>query len=178
MSNTLTLRSSLKPALKRATLYRGSLLACLGICLLLFGGISLTATTLARWGLLVMGAGLALITTGLLPYQRLTRLEIQPHELLLIPDTGVRFSQHRKPCFTIPWTSIEKTAYIDQPSHYGIAICLKHPIPEKVIVHDPSFRFQQMLQKCRSSHSCDIFVPYFSKRSYEEMLDFFCESAK
>lgn len=171
-SHTLTLRSSLKPALKQSALYRGTLLAFPGICLLLFGGIFLKETSLALWGFPLMGAGLALITAGLLPYRRLTRLETVPHELLLISDMGVRYSQNRKPCFTIPWSSIAKTAYLDHPDHYGIAIWLERPISRHCTILN-SASLDATFKIVQSRDRCDVFLPYFSKRSYQDMLDFF-----
>lgn len=148
MNQNLCLRSSIKPALKRSLLFRGTLLATLGIALLIYAGLTLSVATLEHWGLPIFGISLALITAGLLPYKRLTRLEMHPHELLLTSDHEIRFFQKRTLCITLSWENIEKIAYVDHPSRYGIALWLKNP-------------------------DSKVFFPFFSERSYHEMIDFF-----
>lgn len=162
MNDNLRLRSSIRPALKRSLLFRGTLIASAGIALLLFASLTLPVTSLAHWGIFILGISLVLITAGLLPYKRLTRLEIQPHELLLT-NQEISFFQNRIPRLTLLWSNIEKTSYIDHPSQYGIALWLKNP--------DPAL--ENMIQKCRKRYGCDLFFPFFSARSYREMIEFF-----
>ncbi|MCE5318367.1 MAG: hypothetical protein LLG04_13535 [Parachlamydia sp.] len=163
MIETLRLRTSIKPALKKALLFRGTLIATAGIALLLFAGLTLPVASLERWGLFILGIALLLITVGLLPYKRLTRLEIQPHELLLTTNQEISFFQNRIPRLTLIWSNIEKSAYIDHHSQYGIALWLKNP--------DPAL--ENTIQKCRQCYGCDLFFPFFSARSYQEMIEFF-----
>lgn len=158
MSQTLHLRSSIKPALKKKLLLSGTLVASAGILLMLVSGLALSVETLEVWGLPVLGISLAMITAGLLPYKRLTRLEVQPHELLLTADHEIHFYYNHRPCFTLSWDNIAKTAYVDHPSHYGIALWLKNP--------DPA------ILKCYNRKDCDLFFPFFSPNSYQEMVNF------
>ena len=45
-------------------------------------------------------------------------------------------------------------------------------MPEKAVVHDASFDAEAFQNKSRKKQGCDFFLPYFSKRSYEELLEF------
>ncbi len=166
--NSLILRSSIKPALKRTLLLRGTLLAFIGMSLLLSTGIS---SIEQKWGLLALITALVLVTTGLLPYRRLTRLEMNPHEIL-ITENGICFSRRRKPCFTVPQASIDRMEYRDSLSQYGFAFWLKNAAPEKVTIHDRSFDWEKFTQQCLSQYGCAVFIPYFSKRSFDEMQEF------
>lgn len=167
----LLLRSSVKSTMKRFVLFRGTFLAGLGAALMLFTGAFLPRGTLALWGLLCFGIGLGLITLGLLPYRRLTRLENKPFEILLSQGLLSFISKGIKK-FSVPFASIEKTGFVDDRHQYGICLWLKKPAQEKVIVHDPGFDMAAFQNKSKAKHGCDLFLPYFSKRSYEEMRDF------
>jgi hypothetical protein len=148
----LVLRSSIRPSLKHSLLQRGTFLGFIGGLLFLLAGIFLPLPQLSIWGLPVLGAAFALITAGLLPYRRLSHLEMHPHEISLT-EQRLRFSRSGKPSFTLPLSCIKRIDYRDAPRHYGIAIWLKNPLPAK--------------------EGCDIFLPYFSKRSFDEMKEFY-----
>lgn len=156
------LRSSVKPSLKQHFLWRGSLLGLFGIILILFGGTFLKVHTLSIWGLPLLAGGFLLITWGLLPYRKLTILEIKPHLLELHPNFFL-LTMHGKPRVSVPWSRVEKAEFVENASRYGIAIWLKNQ-GEKTIVYDPKITFDK---------EGYLFLPYFSERAYREFIDFY-----
>lgn len=164
MNEGYKLRSSIRTSLMRFVLMKGTAIALIGALLLLYGGIFLPVDVLSIWGFPLMLAGGGLIAAGLLPYRLLSRLERKPDELIVNTNELILISQGR-PCLTIPCQSIARTAYIEYGRCYGIAIWLKTPIPEKVIVHTSRFpkRYQKNTHKY---YDCTLFLPYFTERSF------------
>lgn len=156
---TLKLRSSIKPALHRYVLFRGTSLAFIGAILLLYHGIFVRAEELGSYGFLVITLGIGLIALGLLPYRRLTKLEKEPHEIWIIEDSSVCFRSRGKNIVSIPLNMIKKVEHLDEGREYGIALSMQ-----------PSFLDGRELQQIsKKSKGCDLFLPYFTKRSFDEL---------
>lgn len=167
----LILRSSLSTALKRRVLFRGTALACLGATILLLSGIFIPAVTLGIWGFLIITFSAALITIGLLPYRKLTFLEVNPNKLV-IDHRMVHFLEKEKEQLSIPLSVIKKIEFFQKGELYGIGLKLEHPLSEKLIVYDPHFDLSGFQKKARQGFNFDLFFPYFTKRSYESWIDF------
>lgn len=146
----ITLRSSIKPELMRKLLFKGTLLAGIGAVSILLAGLFLSPDYLAIWGLPIFLIGMGLITIGLLPYRRLKRLELNPHKLIIRPSESVQLLIKGKTVLVIPWNEIAKIEYEDHETNYGIRFFFK------------------------SSENIPIFIPFFSRRSYQTLLD--CQS--
>lgn len=165
----LTLRSTIQPALMRSSLMRGTCLAALGASTLLAAGGFLPSDQMTVWGLPLFLTSLTLITWGLLPYRRLRRLEMQPYQLT-VDDEWLHFTAGGRRRLSIPWASIAKLDYCGKKRNYGIGIVLKKPLPEKIIVHGTNTGFSKT--PWLTSAGCDIFMPYFSARSYQTLVDY------
>ncbi len=167
--SVLTWRTSIKPALMRSLLLRGSLLAGAGALLLVTAGAFLPTAHLKIWGLPLLIVAFLFITIGLLPYRRLTKLEVQSNELHY-DGTSLLFVSKGKPVLRIPAASIAMLCYREEDPHYGLCIQLKTPLPEKVIVLQARFDLKGMLSASRQCMpGCDLFFPYFSERSCNEL---------
>lgn len=149
----------------RHALMRGSLIAALGIALLVYAGAFIPAATLHIWGWLIYAFGIGLITFGLLPYRRLSRLEKKPHEIIVDDKDRLLFLLRGRKTFSVPTQSIDTIEFAPEKYMYGIAINLKRPIEGKVIVHDSSFNMQRFMDASQKKHRCDLFLPYFTNRS-------------
>lgn len=121
----LTLRSSIKPALMRHILMRGSCISGIGVIILLLSGAYLSPDHLKIWGLPIFIAGIALITWGMLPYRRLRHLELHPYRITVDAEGSLQFSKDSKPIFTTPIEAIAQINYIEKKHLYGIEITLK-----------------------------------------------------
>ncbi len=169
----LTLHSSIKPSLKKNKLLQGSILAILGVSLWLYCGIFLSINILSTWGWLALMMGGVLITFGLMPYRQLTRLENNPHQIVVTDLEELYFSISGAPVFTIALENIEEMAYLDDDKRYGIGLWIKKPIIKNVHLLNPSLNFDAYLKNTQKQYFCDIFLPYFSKRSFQEFEDLY-----
>lgn len=163
---TITIRSGVLAPVMRQALMRGSLLAGIGVLSLLIGGAFLPVDLMKVWGPFLFLFGVALITWGLLPYKRLKRLEENPYTLTGEGTSWLHFSARGKALFSIPIVSIDHIDYLDQGNVYGIAVLLKEPLIQKLVVDDPNFDLGDFRRRSLKTHSCDLFLSYFSKRSF------------
>lgn len=166
----MAIRSSIRPELKRQVLMRGSMIGGCGALLLLATGVFLPLSLLKIWGWAIFLIGIGLITLGLLPYRKLTRLESKPQTIEMKED---RFSltSNQKPLFTVPFSAIEKMAYINTSSDYGIAIWLHNPLTDKIVVHSEKFDIEKYRELSQRKFGCDLMLPYFSQRGFDELQE-------
>lgn len=170
-NETVTLRSSVLPELMRQTLLRGTVLGVIGALTLLFGGVFIPIQEMKVWGPFLFLFSVAMITLGLLPYKRLKRLEEKPNTITIEGEEWLHFSAKGKPLFKIPIPSIDHISYIDK-NHYGIAIFLKDPLPKKLMVQETHFDLAAFYKRSLSQHQCDLFLPYFSQRSFYALQEY------
>jgi hypothetical protein len=164
----LKLRSTVKPELLRHKLFQGTFIGGAGALVILIEGTTFPRELLKIWGLPIMILGFLLISIGLLPYRRLTRLETKPHELT-IDEHSVIFSRWGKPLLKIPLKSIEKSEYLERAHLYGLGIHLKQPVSKKIAILQPGFNISSFIAKSTTDFGCPFFFPYFSKHSCHEL---------
>lgn len=168
MKEVFTIRTSISPGLMRKTLFKGFFTGMLGIISLLYAGVFLPVDVLRVWGLPIFLFGIGLIIIGLLPYRRIARIESKPSTLTVDNLEALEFSSGGKLKFSLPLEIVSKIAYLASPKNYGLGIWLKDHALEKVIFFEPSF-------KVRTDYGADIFLPYFSQRSTNELNDWIQE---
>lgn len=169
---TFTIRSSISSSLMRKTLMRGTVLGGIGALTLLYAGIFLPLQQMKMWGPILFLFGLGMITWGLFPYKRLKRLEEKPNRLDIEGDDWLHFSAGEKSLFSIPMVAIDHLTYIEKSHSYGIGLFLKNPIPQKIIINDSNVDIEKFIQSSRKQYGCDLFLSYFSQRSYEMLNGF------
>lgn len=147
-------------------------MGAVGIFLILYAGIFLPPIILQYWGLLILLLGGGLITWGLLPYRQLRRLEVKPYEIIAIENKALQYLSNGKTLFTMPLKSVREIKYFERGNEYGIAIQLRHPPTEKIRVQDVRFDFDDFQKNSRKRYGCDLFLPYFSERSFNTLMDF------
>ncbi len=171
--DSLKLFSTIKPTLMRSALFKGTFLAGVGVMILALCGALIPVSTMEIWGIPILLVGGGLITYGLIPYRKLCRIESVPSELILIDGKFLQLITLGKQVYSIPMVSIEKIDYLEQGDDYGITIQLKKDLREKIVVHDPSFNMSKQQQLSRDKYSCDLFIPYFGRRSFTRIA-FLC----
>ena len=157
----MKLRSVVRSDLLKAELLRGSLVAAPGIGIIIAGGIWIPVESMSLFGVVCLFLGFALIGAGLIPYRRLARLQLQPHEIH-IGETGFIFSVRGKKTLSVPFLAIAGSEYVEKGRVYGVGICLKKSSQEKIIVHDSDFDMKRFQEDSRRRFSCDLFLPYFT----------------
>lgn len=145
----------IKPSLKKRILMRGTVLAATGLIPIFYGSLFLGEKTLSTWGLPIFFLGLGLITLGMLPYRRLTRLEKHPDKLVVMADDTIHYYRRGKNPFTIPFSSIETISYMENGNNYGVRIHLK----------------KEWMETEKKTFKRQIFFPYFSRKMVEQMIN-------
>jgi hypothetical protein len=151
MNESLTLYSCIYPRLMRRTLFKGLILALLGITLLLYAAVELPPPRLQLLGPPLFLLSMGLITYGLLPYRKLTQLEKKPDQISLTPMSELEYYSKGQKQLMLPLKEILKITYCDSPINYGIEIWLTPELSGST--YKPAYVFY-----------------YFSKRSYLELL--------
>lgn len=169
MREHLILRTTVPTEWMSKGLKKGLILALLGIFPLVYAGTFASPTTLKTWGWLIFLASFLLITAGLLPYRRLSRLQTKPNELHCIGLEKLDYYQNGKQVLSLAFSSIDHLTFIDAPHFFGIAVFLKRPLSSKMIISAPTFDLRSFEKLAKQAHQADAFFPYFSRRSFEEL---------
>lgn len=160
----IKLRSTVRPEYARRVLFRGTLLAVIGIAMLVLAGVFIPAAYLGKTGFVLFVVALGLVTWGLLPYRMLMQLETKPDEIL-IDSKAVSVAFKRRPTLMIPISAIRDIKYLDNDEIYGIQIWLDKDPVDKVMIQDPYFKVKNLRK-----YGADLFLPYFSKNSFNELV--------
>jgi hypothetical protein len=164
------IQSSIHSALLTTSLKRGTVLGGGGALLLILGGTILPLEMLSLWGIPFFLLGIFFIALGLLPYRKLTQLQLKPHEIHYDGET-LHFLKQGKPLFTVASMSIEKIAFVEKEHLYGLGIWLKKPIETKVKVLQPHFNFAAFVtDSMHRFEGCDLFLPFFSEHACKELI--------
>lgn len=178
MKETLIIRSTISSHLVKRVLFKGSTIAFLGIILLLIAGILIPPSILHEWGWALFFISIGLITLGLLPYRRLSRLQLKPNELVLINRNDIAFYFKGNLLLTLSLQSVAKTSYIDHPTQYGIAIWLKPASKTSIAIHQLPEKIKKMQLQGQQIAQADLFFPYFNQRAYDELMEWQEESSR
>lgn len=149
----MKLYTTIYPHFIKQALKRGIALASIGIFILLWGSFQNTQF-LTNYGFFIISFALLFIAWGLIPYKRLNQLATTPDHLI-IEQNRLEFlpqgKQEKK--VIIAFQSIERIKYFENSTLYGIGINFKKKGPKKWL----------------KAFDCDFFIPYFSKRSFEDL---------
>ncbi|MBB65787.1 MAG: hypothetical protein CMO81_12075 [Waddliaceae bacterium] len=170
MEDKLSIYSSVPLPLLKKALFRGSIFAAIGAVLILYSGIFVPVKLLNSWGFLVVTLGILLIANGLIPYRRLTKLQLKPYEII-IDIHGFSFRSEGKQRFTVPRKIVKRCEYLLKSDQYGIAIWLDKSCTKKILVQDANFDMRKFQNKSSNYFSCDLFFPFFKEKDYQELLE-------
>lgn len=168
MNKAFKIRSSISSELMRKILFRGFILSFFGMIFLILAAIFIPKSEMQTWGWIIFLISFAFIPIGLLPYRRLSRLQLHPNELVQIDEEDLIYISKGKRILKIPLISVNELNYIDDVSAYGIGVSLKTPPVLPVIVYDLS-EGEKLYRKGRKV-KMDLFFPYFNHRAYVELM--------
>ncbi len=157
----LTLYSSIRPALMRKTLLRGTFFSGSGAFIIVLGGTMLPLSQLEIWGMPILFTGLILVFLGMTPYRRLTKLELNPYTLL-IDGEKLFFQEGEKPLFSVLLATISSIDYVEKENIYGIALRISRPLEKKHEKLKP--RFANLAVK--EGIEAGLFFPYFFQKLF------------
>lgn len=169
MKENLTIYSAISPTLIKTVLFKGSVIALLGIFILLLAGVFFPLSILQKWGWVPFLVSLGFVRWGLLPYRRLSHLQLEPYKLNVVGLNNLTLYFKGKKILAVPLQAISHMKYVNHPTLYGIAIWLKRaPLPSVTIYQlAESKKLQQIGQK---KGKANLFFPYFNQRAYCELM--------
>lgn len=170
MNQSFVIRSSISSSLLKKVLFRGFCIALVGILLLLFAGIFIPASHLKDWGGGIFLISLALITWGLLPYRRLSKLQLKPNEIVITGGDDCNYYVKGRKIISFSLQSVDVMDYVDHSLRYGIQVWLKSR--DGVLVEMDDSREAKKMRRIDSQGRIGLFFSYFSKRAYEELQEF------
>ncbi len=156
--------SSVRPELKRRVLMKGSLWAAIGTLPLIYGGIFFGVNVLSFWGFALLGFWIFCLLMGMIPYRKLTRLEVNP-DSLIVDVEKLTYIRGKKEILSVPLESIESLDYIDSGDIYGIGVRLKNPVPKKVVIYNE-------LTTIYGLEGYSLFFVYFTERVCSELREY------
>jgi hypothetical protein len=161
----LILYSTVYPPIMRQALYRGFLLGIVGILSIVLSAIFLNPSVLTQWGFFIFMAGFALMAIGLVPYRHLTRLATKPDILIVKGESHLELHSKGKKVFEISLTCLKQLNYVQLGQSYGIGLW----------PHTDEAELPQIMlanKQIYAAFGCTYLLPYFSKRSFEEIQEF------
>lgn len=166
-----SIKTSVSSSWKSHILMRGTIMAVLGAAIMMIAGIALPPETMSNWGAILFFIGLFLIARGLLPYRRLTKLELNPDQLI-VSDGTIHFLQGGRSVLRIPRRCIEAIRYVEESKlPYGLAFDFQWPLPAELKEDDPYFKWMKRRRNALKYFNADLFLPYFSKRAYRTLME-------
>lgn len=165
MKRPLIFKTYLNRTVKKKVLLRGSLIGGLGALFIVLSGIFIPKQSLSFWGIPLFIFGFGLITLGLLPYRRLSKMELQPYELRLY-ENQLQYVL-KNVLLTLPLVSIDRIEYQKVNHREGIVIYLKNQLPEKIVLHSSRNPFSAPYEFHPNGKY--LFFPHFSQRTFLEL---------
>lgn len=165
MHEVMKIRTTLSNPFIKKKLFQGFFIALTGIIGIVSAGILLSEPMMAHWGLYIYLLGFGLITLGLLPYRKLSRLQNKPNELR-IDENRLEFWAKDQCRLLIPVNAIKHLAYEENEGENSIELCL-HP---SVNIDKKNLTGCQAAFDGREN---TIKFLYFSKRSFQEFQAWF-----
>lgn len=168
----LKLRSSIKKELMKKHLFKGFFISLAGVLILLFCGMYLPLSQLRMWGLPLVITAFTLIGCGMIPYKRLSKLELTPHEIHCNAKDLI-FFKRGYPLFKLQADRIDSIDFVNTADTYGISIQLKRPSAPCLTLLTGPRKFASFASDVKSKvPTADLFLPYFNDKSFNELQDF------
>jgi hypothetical protein len=157
----MRIRTTLSDFLMKRKLFTGFIIAFLGVIGMVSAGIYLPEPIMAKWGLIIYLLGFGLITLGLLPYRKLSRLQSKPNEIR-ISDHQLEFWAKDQCRLIIPLNSVKNITFNEIEGKGEINLYLNQWEP---IYNRDLTKFNVLTDK----KNARIQLLYFSQRSYNEL---------
>ncbi len=166
--DTLTIRTKITAQLLKQKLFQGSIFSAIGALLILICGTYLPSSIMSPFGFIIICLALFCIAVGMIPYRRLSKLQLSPHKLL-ITERDCTVENDKSALYSIPLISINTVQFIQKGSVYGIALTFHKPIREKICVHSPQFDIAKLQSEAHRRFDCDLFLAFYPKEACAEL---------
>ncbi len=168
-SNGLILRSVIHSSVLENSLLKGSAIALIGVFLIFISYYHLLPLSEA-WANLFLWAGFLLIAAGLIPYKKLSRLQINP-DILYVDDDEAHLIRAKVTRLSIPIEQIVDVAYMDTHGVNGLLLQLEKghniSIPKDIVKATQKLASKDPTK----TYSNAILLPHFPERSAIELRE-------
>ena len=165
----LILRSIIRSSTLEASLFKGCCIAFCGISLLFAAYYGLLPLE-KEWSLGCMWIGGFLIAFGLIPYKKLSSMELKPY-LIYVDNKELILILQERCLLKLPLESIKKVFHIESKGISGMAITLKSSIPLPAKIPKEVTKATKKIftkEETLNSHYQTFVIPYFGKNSATE----------
>ncbi|WP_148300653.1 cell division protein CrgA [Candidatus Protochlamydia sp. R18] len=169
MHNNFVLRTAIPEKWIKKRLWKGIVWSLLGLIPMIYVGGFAELPFLQKWGIWAFLIGFGLITAGLVPYKKLISIQQKPHELRLSETDQIDYYLKGKKVLGLPISSIKQIEYYNKDQDFGIIVRLKVPLANPFIIYSHSFSLVNFQKKSFLVEKADIFFPYFTQRSFDEL---------
>lgn len=161
-----TFRSTLKPAILKKNLFRGTFFGVLALILF----FCFYFFPVEGWGFFLVLLGFTFLGYGFLPYRKAIRI-LQSPSKIVITNGSLVYCEKNTPRFEIPEGLIDQVFYIDKGKVYGIGIKLKESQEEKIklLKNDPGFKQKAAWNLVH--YGSEIFLPFFDEKTEKKVKD-------
>ncbi|MBS4164844.1 Uncharacterized protein PRO82_002179 [Candidatus Protochlamydia amoebophila] len=169
MHNDFVLRTAIPEKWIKKQLWKGIIWSLLGLIPMIYIGGFAELPFLQKWGIWTFLIGFGFITAGLVPYKQLISIQQKPHELRFSETDQIDYYLKGKKVLGLPISSIKQIEYYNKDQDFGIIIRLKFPLANPFIIYSHSFSLVNFQKKSFLFEKADIFFPYFTQRSFDEL---------
>ncbi len=166
----LILRSVIRSSILEQHLLQGSCIAFVGVAVLFFTYYDLLPI-IDGWASIFMWIGFGLIAIGLIPYKKLTRLEVNPY-LVYVDSQELSLIFRQKCLMKLPLHLIRDVSHFETNKLFGMAISFENKDIYSVPVPRVIEKATKKAMALQSQPSCPnhktIVIPYLTETSTRE----------
>lgn len=167
----LVLRSVIRSSFIEKHLLKGSCIALVGVLTLFIAYYSYTPL-IQTFSQLFLWIGIALIAAGLIPYKKLSKLEIDPY-VLYADTTELSLMTRQKCLLKIPLILIQHVSHVETSNIFGMALHLHSQsaivLPKEVV--RATKKAKKEFSKSLHTDSTILVLPYFTETSTAQFSD-------
>jgi len=145
-------------------LIKGTLIGSVAaLVMVTVGSYSPSILNIIGFPILIMS--LLTIAYGLVPYRKISNLELNPHQIIL-GESDISFSYKGKMAFKIPRGKINSLEYVDKKRGYGIAFSARD-----IEIVDPKFSLERFKAHNQKQFGKALIFPYFTRKSFQTCMN-------
>ncbi len=153
-----------KEAVQKA-LRKGMFFASIGAFILVFAGVQLSVQQLGKWGGMLFLIGMGLITWGLLPYRKLSSMQLNPNRMMLNQSLEAVYFIKNQKALSFSIASIASSEWIVDQGIPGILVKFKETLTPPLTIYSGIKEAKKMRKRAKQRKG-DIFFPHFSQASF------------
>jgi len=170
MQQEVRLVAEITQEFRRKYFLRGAFFLLLGVVSLLACSMFLYLNFTYAYFLACFFVGLGSLWIGWSFFQKIAKMDFHPDEIIFY-ENALGYQRKDKLLFVLPFSAISSLTFISKRNHYGIGFFLKNTQKEKILLNDTNFDLLDFHKNSKKKYRCDLFFPFFSHGTYEELKE-------